>query len=151
MQVSLGSHQPPPWCAGLLPLSLSAIRSLYPSPLHISYLSNTSLHFFLHLFPRPQKLPPLWTITWVTSCCLLLVHLLVKCEPSGFIQSHSKPLVNWGPLFHFLPASRITQNFQLANYFACQSCGIFPSLFNPEQRNHMFFRNISCISTNYRR
>jgi hypothetical protein len=84
---------PPSTLFSLISHRMSAIYSLYLSPLHISYLSNTSLNFFLHLFPRPEKLPPLWPIIWVNSCsCFLLAHLLLKREPSGFILSHGKPL-----------------------------------------------------------
>jgi hypothetical protein len=115
--------------------------SLDLSPLHISSLSNTPLHFspifFLdqqkHPFSRPHK--PLF--------------LALIGSRSGHVrtqQFHSIPQQaneNWGPLFHFPPASYIIRNFQPANCSACHTfhAGILLGLFDPEDWGDMFPRN----------
>jgi hypothetical protein len=85
---SPSTHQPPPWC-----LTLTC------------QFCPTHPYTFSCLFREQQNLPILNSIS-----CLLLVYSVIMWEASSFILSHGRANGNWGPLFHFPPASYIIRN-----------------------------------------
>jgi hypothetical protein len=99
-----------------LPSATSAPSSLHQMTMthstSLPYMSvpypKHTLTLFPCFFPRPAKLPHLTSIP-NTHSYILLVRSVCESQVVSFCG-------NWGPLFHFPPASYKTQNFQLAGY-----------------------------------
>jgi hypothetical protein len=121
---SLGTHQPPPWCPSFLLLPpfphppLHACDSLtWPLFLTRQFPPQHTLTLFLVFFLDKQKRPFSGS------------HKLLFLSPIGSLGGHvrahwfhsvpQQANEDWGPLFHFPPASYIIRNFWPANYSAC--------------------------------
>jgi hypothetical protein len=145
----------PPWCPGFLSLPFlshppRASDSLDHSSLRVGSLPNIPVHSFFLLFCRPAKPPPFQGHQ--NSCsCLLLVRSLIMWVPSDLILPHGRGHGNWGPLFHFPPASYTIRNFRPTDNSACHLLlrWYLTLLFLPGRWGDMFLRNAGWISTDY--
>jgi hypothetical protein len=121
--LSPGTHHPPPWCPGFLPLPLlprpppHAWDSLsWPLSLTGRFPVQNTLTYFPYLSPRPAK-PPLSGPSKLLLTPVGSLSGRVKTQRLHSFQRRANG--SWGPLFHFHPVSIINWNIPPADYSAC--------------------------------